>query len=383
MRIAQAGEKPPEAEGRAVRHKPVEGVRPGADIPLEVELDPELGATRVVVFYREVGQGDYVGMALRRTSRFNWMGTISTDAVGGLAVQYYLRAFDARGRGVGGVASAQDPYLVRLHERPEIRVSQLELDDPKARERQRLEREAEEKQQTKRFDRLFIFAMPGFGFGYQPTGNRTEVAWQLQTVGSGSNYAPTGVAAPGGVTIAPFHFALEVGGLVTRHVSLSVLGRFQLLTGANADSSAALDQKGARRATSAVSGFFRARYLFLENRFHPFLHVDVGGGEIRHALDLSRAAANESLVDRFAAESSHSIDKSRLQMHTVCAAAASCTDSILLGYLFVGGGAGLWYDVAKHLVLLLDVNLLGALGLGPAQRGLNVDVQIGLGARFL
>ena len=53
-----------------------------------------------------------------------------------------------------------------------------------------------------------------------------------------------------------------------------------------------------------------------------------------------------------------------------------------MGYVLVGGGGGVWFDVAKHVVLLFDVNVLGAIALKDAQSGLNIDLQLGIGASF-
>jgi hypothetical protein len=67
----------------------------------------------------------------------------------------------------------------------------------------------------------------------------------------------------------------------------------------------------------------------------------------------------------------------------VCANHKSCSDTISLGYMFIGGGAGIWYDFASHFAFILDVNLLGAIGTSDRQSGFNIDVQAGLGAHFL
>ena len=63
----------------------------------------------------------------------------------------------------------------------------------------------------------------------------------------------------------------------------------------------------------------------------------------------------------------------------MCANHKSCTDTISLGYVFIGGGGGIWYDFASHFAFILDVNLLGAIGTGDRQSGFNIDVQAGLG----
>src|SRR5439155_3592947 len=115
-------------------------------------------------------------------------------------------------------------------------------------------------------------------------------------------------------------------------------------------------------------GFVRARYRFLQGKFHPYVHLDLGGGQIRHALDLSTADQdpNNPLVDATTAQAFNSApdqatrDMIRKNPQLVCASPNSCVDSIALGLVLLGGGAGVWYDVAKHVALIADLNLIGA-----------------------
>ena len=50
--------------------------------------------------------------------------------------------------------------------------------------------------------------------------------------------------------------------------------------------------------------------------------------------------------------------------------------------MLFGGGAGIWYDFAKYFAFIADVNIIGAFKVGD-QSGLNVDLQLGIGAHFL
>src|SRR5262249_21628205 len=141
----------------------------------------------------------------------------------------------------------------------------------------------------------------------------------------------------GGVAISPVHIAVELGGYVTRHFTLGVLGRFQVYTGANAET-VATTPGGAptTKATGAIAGLLRARYLFLEGRFHPYVHLDVGGGQIRHFLDISSAGSSaQPLVDAYTARTYNAAapgDRALVQQmaQQVCANPSSCTDSIAL-----------------------------------------------------
>src|SRR5437879_3518663 len=158
-----------------------------------------------------------------------------------------------------------------------------------------------------------------------------------------------------GIAVAPFHLAVELGYLITPHFSLSLFGRFQLVTGANAQTvRTGTEQSPTTKAFGAAAGLVRARYRFLDGRFHPYVHVDVGGGEIRHVLDISSAESDDHpLVDKYTADQWNSgsvsdMTQLKAQQQEVCANHKNCSDTISLGYFLLGGGGGIWYDFAAH-----------------------------------
>ena len=132
----------------------------------------------------------------------------------------------------------------------------------------------------------------------------------------------------------------------------------------------------------------RARYRFLEGRFHPYIHVDIGGGEIRHVLDISSAQSDtHPLVDKFT------------RRHVEREPDRSDASSTLSSRCVRQPQELLGHDLARlpvhrrrrrHLV-----RLRVALRLHPRreparrhrhgdrQSGFNIDVQAGLGAHFL
>jgi hypothetical protein len=375
--------KPPAEEVKGLQHQPIEEAKPGAPITVKADLGADSGATKVILFYRSSGQEDFVAVPMKASGGTGYAGVIPAEAVAGRTLQYYLEARDARGRATFGSGSAPNPYLITITEGGGGAVPEVDVEDPLMREKLRKKRAAEDKGKR---DHLFLFVMPGFGFGYQPGGNQTEVAWQYQ--GSMLNtYAPASVDKQGGVAIAPFHIAVELGWMITHAFSLSVLGRFQVYTGANAQTiQTGMEVGGTTKSSGAVAAMLRARYRFLSGKVHPYLHLDFGGGEIRNALNVSGAQGDPAnggrhLIDYTSAQAYNSGDTSLMQ--EICVDPNNCYDTIKLGYLFVGGGLGVWYDFAKHFALIVDVNLLGALGLGNAQRGMNIDFQIGVGAHFL
>ncbi len=372
-------EKPGGEDVKGLNHTPVDEAKPGEPLVIKAQLGSDSGASRVYVLYRVSGQADYTPIAMKSNGSGEWTASIPGDEIQDRPIQYYIEARDRKGRAVIGSGSAPNPYIVTLVESA-----------PGARIVRREETTAKKKEEDRRhYHRLFVLLMPGVGIGYHPAGNVTEVAWQKSDAATGDPYKRASVKAPGGVALAPFHIAVEVGGMVTRHLSLSVMGRFQAITGANAQTYATEMGNepigGTTRAGGAVAGFVRARYKFLDGRWHPYLHLDIGGGEIRHALDLSGAqTADSPLVDEATATAQNREPNKTFDRQLVCATGSSCFDSLRMGYLFIGGGVGLWVDVWKYLAVVVDVNVLGGVGVnGSGQSGLNIDAQLGIGAHFL
>jgi hypothetical protein len=376
---------PPGEEVHGLVHNNVDESRPNAPVPVRAKLGSDAGATRVFLFYRGSGQEDFVAVPMKNTSGVDWVAVIPPDAVVGKSLQYYLEARDARGRAVVGAGSSMNPYIIVISDTapPPANVPEVDVEDPLMKERLAKQRLRDERRTT--HHRLFVFLMPGFGFGVEPAGNHTEVSWQYQTTGGAMNtYVPQPVGSTG-IAVAPFHIAAELGYAITSHWSVSLLGRFQLVTGANAETqrTTGMEQAATTKAFGAIAGMARVRYRFLDGRFHPYVHLDIGGGEIRHSLDISAAQSQERpLVDKYTADQWNG-GNTNVAPQQVCTPGKGCTDTIALGLMLVGGGAGIWYDIGSHFAFIFDLNLLGAIGVGDRQSGANFDVQIGLGAHFL
>ncbi|HEX4456408.1 MAG TPA: hypothetical protein VIA18_00480 [Polyangia bacterium] len=376
---------PPSDEVHGLVHNAVDESRPNAPIPIRAKLGSDVGATRVFLFYRGSGQEDFVSVPLKNTSGVDWVSVIPGDAVVGKSLQYYLEARDARGRAVVGAGSAMNPFIILITDTapPPQNVPEVDLEDPLARERMVKRKREDEKHSS--HDHVFIFVMPGFGFGVQPKGNHTEVAYQFKS--QYTAYVPTPINSTG-TAVAPFHIGVELGYSITPSFSLSLLGRFQVVTGGNAETQKTDTTQGATsKAGGAVAGFLRARYRFLDGRFHPYIHADIGGGQIRQYVDISSGdTAQEPLVDKYTADSyNHGSPAQRasLKLQTVCSNPKNCLDTVPLGLVFLGGGGGLWYDIGSHLAFIVDINILGAISSGSSESGLNIDAQIGLGVHFL
>jgi hypothetical protein len=393
--------KPPEPvaeEVHGLQHTPVDESRPNTPVPIRANLGSDVGATRLFLFFRGGGQEDFVSVPMKNTQGTEWVGVIPADAVSGRTIQYYLEARDARGRTVIGSGSAPSPYLVSVTESaaPPSAVPEVDVEDPLAAEHARKRREEEERRKE-HLQRFFAFFTIGTGFGYEPAGNHTEVAWQYQPSSDLYVHQPVGT---GGVAVSPLAIGAEVGVMVTSGFSLSAVIRGQVYTAASAETvMGPATQSPTTKASGAVAGLLRARYRFLDGRFHPYVHVDIGAGQIRHVLDISSAQMGGApLVDSATATTYNqhgtgtngvldpALNTTMLSNQNVCADPNNCSDTIALGYLLLGGGAGLWIDVQKYVGLMLDLNLLGAISTDSndvrQQSGMNVDISLGVGVRF-
>lgn len=360
-------------------HNVVEEAKPGMPVVMRAQLGSDTGASRVFLLYRNAGQEDYLTIAMNNDGGAEWSAAIPPEEITGRNFQYYVEARDVRGRSVVASGSAANPYIVMISDAAP--GSDPDKEDPLALARRRKKDESNRGKPGK-FDRVFVLVMGGFGFGYQPGGNKTEVAWQYD--GAQDLYVQEAVLKPGGTTIAPFHLGIEIGANITRHISLSALVRAQLVTGANAETvQTGMENGGTQKAFGAVAGLLRFKYKFLDGKFHPYVSLSAGGGTIRHMLDVSHADADsEPLVDAATAVEYNAGNKDVFRQE-VCSNRNHCVDSILNGYVLLGGGGGVLIEPVRHFLLVFDVNLLGAIKLGKtAQSALNVDLQLGLGASF-
>jgi hypothetical protein len=268
------------------------------------------------------------------------------------------------------------------------------IEENKRRRREEAERqERDAARAAARAQRVFINVSMGTGVGYEPAGNHTEVAWQYQPQQDSYVRQPVG---SGGAGIAPLHLALEFGGNVYRtsqvRIGLSAVMRLQVLTAANAETvRTGIEQGPTTKAAGAFAGLARVGVAFLSRRVHPLLHFDIGGGQIRHYLDVSSAGGGGGppLVDLFTAQSYNMGDRAAGKPgqisegnQLVCMSDSSCVDTVALGYFLIGGGLGFVVDLNKYVTFMMDTTLLGAIGTGDSQSGMNFDMTLGFGVRF-
>lgn len=366
-----------------IDHSPIDEAPAGEDIPIQAQLKLGMQAAKVLVFYR-TGHKEFTSIPMQREEVTGaWKARIPGASVTGRSVQYYIEARDAQDRPIVDAGSPASPYIISIDttapRRPQPQATPPPTPPVSAPAPRRRE-PAKENRPARGFWRLYADAGIGFGFGIEPVGNHSEVAFQQRGINPNS-YTPVTVQVAG-VLFAPFHLTAGFGVRLTRAVSLGLLGRFQVVTAANAGT----DQNPPR--PTAVAGLIRFRYQWERGRIKPYLHADVGAGRIRHAFDLSSLDVS-SLRDN---------DGGTGVPSSVCQPTRRCVDTIATGLLQVGGGAGLWYDLlyfnGGSFNLVFDFNTLVGVGILPQganaapnradnPTAVNFDFQIGVGVNFL
>lgn len=391
-------EVPPAERGTPVVTGPVEAptapgevrglvVTPIDEAPFEHELvvharmGKDVDATRLFLFFRAEGQADFVTLPMSVDASGGWAGTIPAAATIGRTVQFYVEARDAQGRPAVSSGSDASPFIVTLTGLPETQ-RKSGYDNPLA--------DLKRKQLTKNrgYGRVFVNLMLGTGLGIEPAGNHYEVAYEYSPTLKG--YQPLTVKQAG-IATSPLHGALEIGGNVNRHIAVSALLRVEGTLFNNAET-ADMDSRplgqGILKAPAALAGMARVRYNFGEGRLWPSVHVGIGGGQIRHVLNISDAnTARYPLVDSVTAKTYGNTDpyggSKAPVINEVCKNKNPCYDNITIGYLLAAVGGGVYYDLVKFrnggFGVLADASLLFAFG---DQFGVNLDIQAGFGGHF-
>ena len=352
--IEPSGEK---VEG--VFHEPLVESPAGMPVLVKAEVAQELGATKVLLFYRGPGSEDYVVIPLAKNKKGVYVGTIPADQVKGRVIQYYIEARDARGKPLAASGSWGSPHIMSIIPATgEGRVVDDGEDPLRRGEAGALTRRKEEEAPPapRKPTRLWVFVGAGAGVGLA-TGH-SECKWDAGPQPDGLNYSGFcvvggSVAETGdytnistGFAPAPLHIAPEIGYRIGSRFALSVEGRFQVLT---------LADPGA--ATAAPAGVLRGIYFFGGQRFHPYLAFAVGGGIIRHTVPLGKVATKA--------------DAPEIRNRNI-------KDTVLGGWFLFGPGVGFMYDFSRNLALVMEVNLWA----GVPHYTFNVDLNIGPAVKF-
>jgi len=400
-----------------LRHTQLNETRTGQKVNLYIT--PALApVARASIFYRGPGQERFTEspMIPSRKQPGDLVGVIPPDALQGKSIQYYLEGYDAKGRVCGVQGNTENPIIMGVSRNAGIVVAQSEdVEDPM----KYVKQEDERQRLASLRDRVYFDIGLGTGGALITAGTTTEVAWfynpktakyeQAKSSSTGFTWSGLGVRA-------------EFGAFLWRGLSLGVSGRFEAMLNHNADSTdpemknnLCTDSQGRASpcfATTAKGQFGylvlgKLRYQFSPGKiFRPYIHADIGGGEWRGGLNIdgSRPMKNGAIdtdstlqpTDQCSAEYNGKTDPERKPagctsvggnvgynqqttnpsaqyLNRVCPAKGSCVDSVLLGKLFVGAGAG-FYVGGRHAGVSLDLNLLTSLS---GNTGLLVDAYLG------
>jgi hypothetical protein len=392
---------PDNGEVHGLQHNPVDESKAGVDVIIKAQLGSDVAASRLFLFYRGGGQEDYILLPMHSGASGDWVATIPGDVVQGKTVQYYIEARDQKNRAVVASGSASSPYIISVL---------TPTKEPNANPCAGLTGDAREKCEDplgylrkhpptdRGYGRVFVNLMLGTGVGIEPAGNQYEMAYQYKTLQKG--YEPLSVVQTG-VALSPLHGAFEVGLNINRHIALSLVARIEGTLINNADASDAQDPpmglgvgSGTKKASAAPAGMLRIRYNFGEGRLRPSLHVGIGGGYIRHVLNISDAENDQRpLVDKTTADyyKQNNLDPYGLPngnpplINEVCAGHhTDCWDNIAIGYVLLGAGGSLSYDLVTFrnggIGVIGDLSLITAFG---DQFGLEIDLSVGIGAHFM
>ena len=234
----QAVEPPPAPaeEVQGLVHTPVDESRPNAPIPVRAKLGSDVGATRVFLFFRGSGQEDFLSVPMKNTAGVEWVGVIPGEAVdrqvaavlprGARRARPRAWSTRARRRARTSSSSARPRRRRRTCPRSTSRIRSCASGWPRSARGGGAQLDARPPVHLRHAGvRLRRRA------GRQPHRGRLAVPdcrAPTPCTSSSSRSAPRGMA------VAPFHLAVELGVLITPKLAISVVGRFQMVTGANA-----------------------------------------------------------------------------------------------------------------------------------------------------
>jgi hypothetical protein len=314
------GEKVAAAD--AITHEPVTHAAQGKAIAINMTLDSSVKAKKVMLSFSADGSEDFGEREMHEESPGNWMGEVPASATQGAKVSYYIEVNGDDDQVIAKKGSAAEPMVVELRGPGGAALGQKKKAAPPP-------KKAEPEGPT-----WYIGLGVGSGFGW--------------TTGTGE-INPKDVVKPAGFAPAKLgQVSPEVGYFLSPDLLLSLQIRFQLVTGTTSN----FTGPGAGSAPSyALAGFARARYLFDAGDVHPFVGGLLGGGTIRHVATFNSV---------------------------LCAPKTPCVDSMKAGPIFVGGTAGVIYNVTPTVGLTGETNL----ALGFTNFTFNIDINVGVALEF-
>jgi len=335
--------KPPEPpKPGVIEHEPITKSPQGSPITIKATVDPGMGAKKVVLSFSADGADDFAEKDMKEDppgSGF-YIAEIPASATQGAVVDYFIEA----------LGDGDTPIATKGSTNKTMKIAML---DGKGQP---------------------LIHPPGKGKPPKDTGAEPGEApsWFFGLgIGSGVGWA-TGkgevndmdVVKPAGFAMSKLmHFAPEVGYYVAPDLMLSVQLRFQLISGANEFHSTDTKECGdgiCSPGTYAFAGFARASYFFGEGDLRTYVAGTAGIGTIRHV------AAFESQQN------------CGTPVPPATTGTQTCIDTVPSGPIFVGGGAGIMYNLSPAVALTFGTNAL----VGFTKFTFHVDLNAGVAFEY-
>lgn len=408
-----------------LRHAPPDEARTGQKLNIYVTpVAVHQGATaaRATLFYRGAGQAGFTEQQMQpsRKQQGDLMGQIPPEAVSGKSLQYYIQAFDAKGRPCGNQGTPDNPLIVRIAYGGPAVVQGTDVEDPIL----YVKRADEERRYRESRDWVYFDIGVGSGGAVVTSGATAEVSWFYNRA---TSMYERSRASTGGFIWSGVGVRAELGVFVWRGLSVGLSGRFEAFLNHNADSQLnGISGTGVTGCPDAASrpspcyattskgqfGFMvlgKFRYMFRKlygNYFRPYVHLDIGGGQWRGALnidgsrpqlngqvdsgspfqptDVCSATYNGNMNNKMPPGCNsvastpgynlqdHSTDVIPKNLNRVCPANGACIDAVLLGKAMIGAGGG-FYLGGRRAGISVDLSLITAVS---DQFGLLIDAYV-------
>jgi len=317
----------------AITHEPITRATQGKAIPINATLDSSVKAKKVVLAFSADGSDDFGEREMKEESPGNWMAQIPSSATQGAKVSYYIEVIGDDDSVAARKGSAASPLVVSLR-------------GPGGASLRPVRKKTAEPPPKPKSEGPSLFLALGLGSGFGWTTGTGEVNGMDHVNPAGFAWARLGQISP------------QIGYFVSPNLLVSAQLRFQLVTGATAYHSTNTTECGTSMvcnpATYAVAGFGRVDYLIDAGDLHPFVGGLLGGGTIRH-------------ITSFPSEP-----------HCGSSGNQTCVDTVAAGPIFVGGSAGLLYNVSSAFALMAQANA----ELGFSKFTFNLDLNVGFALEF-
>ncbi len=334
------------ASVEGIKFSEPDGGHTGVAQKIEAYLANDVRPAKVAVMYRPKGQVEFTESKLTKSGDCKYVGKIPGSAVKGSTLQYYVAAFDGRGKAIksASAGSSRVPNILDISAAP----AGAEIDDGEdpinGRKKPKTVASASDGATENisggvlaggKAPKVFIALVGGTGFGYV-TGD-TEAGNQVQNCCIGNSL----------VVLTP-----ELGYYVNRQLSIGIAGRIGLPIGAN------VDPPNATHSTIAPGAVLRVRYALSNDGQGLRLMGQVGGGVMRNTIKLEMQPGGGD------------------------------TDIVAQGPLLIGAGVGFMKKLSNNLAFVADLSALAGiavidkLGTTKLNTGIGGDVSVGVSVGF-